>query len=90
MNKIPINKHGEGNCCPKCGSVKITMSAQYPLSVEIDLKTGKQLLYDRDGKRVVKPSNRLLAHLYRCAQMDAQLWVYSCRKCGWVSETFTQ
>lgn len=44
---------------------------------------------DFRGKRIYKPSNRLLAQLYKSAQKDSQCWVYECKKCGWISDTYT-
>ena len=85
--RIPIDEFGDGNCCPVCGSVKISRNLQFPLYVEEDLQTGKQIIRDDSGKRIYKPSDRLLARLYRASQMDAQMWVFSCRKCGWLSDS---
>lgn len=86
--KIPIDEYGEGNCCPKCGSMKISVYYQYPLEVEEDLNTGKEIFRDSDGKRIYNLSNRTLARLYKLSQIDAQMEIFSCRKCGWKSEAF--
>lgn len=88
IEKIPIDECGDGNCCPVCGSLKISKQVQYPLYVEEDLNSGKEIIRDCNGKRISKPSNRLLARLYRSSQMDSVMWVFHCRKCGWISESF--
>lgn len=90
IEKISINEFGDGNCCPVCGSLKMSKFIQYPLYVEEDNKTGKEIIRDVHGKRINRPSNRLLANLYRSAQRDSQTWCFVCRKCGWTSESFTQ
>lgn len=89
VEKIAINEFGEGNCCPECNSLKISVDYQFPLEVEIDLNTHKEIIKDCTGKRIYKPSNEILARRYKAAQMDAQLWIFSCRNCGWRSRTFT-
>lgn len=92
VEKIPINKYGEGNCCPECGSTRIDVYHQYPLYVYKDLKTGKERFYFwKNGKDmyIPKPSNRQLAVRYQSSQVDSQCWNYICRKCGWMSEIFT-
>ena len=92
MKKIPLDEHGDGNCCPVCGSTQIDVIYQYPLYVCEDLKTGKERFYGwKDGKRVYipKPSNRMMAARYRTSQVDAQVWNYKCRKCEWLSDAFT-
>lgn len=92
MNKVPINEFGEGNCCPECGSVRIDVHYQYPLQVYCDLKTGEERFYKYiNGERIYvrRPSNIMLAQRYKLSQLDAQCWIYECRKCGWVSEMFT-
>ena len=88
MEKNPINEYGDGNCCPVCRSIKISKNYQFPLYVEEDLNTGKEIIRDSYGKRICKPSNRLLAQRYRTSQIDAQMWNFECRKCGWVSGSF--
>lgn len=87
--RIPIDEFGEGNCCPVCNSMKISVDYQFPLEVEMDLNSSKEILRDFDGKRIYKPTNKMLARRYKKSQMDAQLWIFKCRKCGWRSETFT-
>lgn len=92
MSKIPIDEYGIGNCCPICGSMKIDEYIQFPLYVRKDKKTGKERFYIyKNGEKVYvpKPSNKMIANRYNNSQMDAQLWNYECRKCGWVSEGFT-
>ena len=79
----------DDNTCPACGSNKITVHYQYPLYVEKDIHTEKEIIRDSNGKRIYKPSNRMLAFLYKVAQMDAQTWNYKCQKCGWISEAYT-
>lgn len=80
----------EDNRCPKCGSKRIIENIQYPMETEFDLRTGKEIFRDYTGKRIYKPSNRLLALRYLSSQVDAQCWLYECSKCGWISELFTQ
>lgn len=89
MVKKQIDEYGEGNCCPKCESRKITKHTQYALQVEEDLNTGKEIVYDFNGERTYNPSNRLLAAKYKRGRSETQCWSYKCRKCGWESETFT-
>lgn len=89
MVKTPIDKNGKGNCCPKCGSKKVSVHMQYPLFVEEDLNTGKEILHDLStGKRLYNPTIRELALRYKLAKSDAQCWSYKCRKCDWASEMF--
>lgn len=87
-DKVPINEFGEGNCCPECGSMKILVNYQYPLYVQEDLRTNKEVIKDIDGKRISRPSNKLLARLYKSSQLDAQCWNFECEKCGWISKMF--
>lgn len=56
--------------------------------VEKDLNTGKEIIKDINDKRIYNPSNKILASAYKLNQIDAQLWIYGCRKCGWTSKTF--
>ncbi|HCL03787.1 MAG TPA: hypothetical protein DHW61_15510 [Lachnoclostridium phytofermentans] len=88
MEKVPLDEYGEGNCCPNCESMKVSVLYQFPLSVEKDLNTNREILRDLDGNKIIKPSNRMLANRYKVSQNDAQLWVYECRKCGWKSNPF--
>lgn len=87
--KIPLNEYGEGNCCPKCGSKKVSIHCQYPLFVKRDINTRKEIITDAEGNSL-KISNKLLARIYRQSQSDAQCWHYQCRKCKWTSGMFTQ
>lgn len=79
----------DDNKCPRCGSKKIVVRTQYPLIVIKNLRTEKEIFTDFRGKRIYKPSNRLLAELYKSAQIDSQCWNYECKKCGWISDTYT-
>lgn len=85
--KIPIDEYGRGNCCPECGSVKILVFYQYPLYVYENLRTGKEVI-KINGKRISRPTNRLLAEIYKSSQLDAQCWNYECENCGWQSKLF--
>ena len=86
--KIPIDEFGEGNCCPECGSLKVHIYYQYPLYVYEDLE-GHELFHDPiTGKWTRNVSNKEKARLYKLSQNDAQMWQYTCRKCGWTSKLF--
>lgn len=87
MEKQPIDKYGDGNCCPVCGSTRIDVCHQFPLYVNYDLKTGRERFYEGD-KLVSRPSNKALAMRYKSSQIDSQMWQYICRKCNWKSEPF--
>lgn len=39
MEKVKIDDCGYGNCCPECGSVKITKHEQRNLEVNINMVT---------------------------------------------------
>jgi len=43
MEKVKIDDCGYGNCCPECGSVKITRHEQRNLEVNINMVTKKNL-----------------------------------------------
>lgn len=87
MKKIPITGFEEGNCCPECGSTKVSLFVQYSVLLEFDLK-GKQII-KQGGKRVYRPSNQLLAAYYNCVSCNAmQCANYLCNKCGWESELY--
>ena len=75
MEKVKIDDCGYGNCCPECGSVKITRHEQRNL----------------EGKMKYM-SNRDKAIHFDNADMSGGggCWSYECRKCGWVSDTFTE
>ena len=87
-SKKAIDEYGEGNCCPLCSSMKISVKNQYPLIIETDLKSQKQIVFDFEGKRIYHLTNKLLAMLDSNAQHDKQCWYYECRKCGWKSKIF--
>lgn len=61
--KTPITGLEEGNCCPECGSSKVTLYMQYPMIIELDMK-GKLIIRDHKGKRMQKPSNKRISELY--------------------------
>lgn len=84
--KIPIDESGKGNCCPECGSFRISADEQYSFCAEKDLSTGKEIFRDDSGKRI-RPTNKLLAEKYQYERMGCQCIVYRCRKCGWISDT---
>lgn len=51
---------------------------------------GKEIIRGNEGKRIYKPSNRLLARRYKnCEDEDCQRMNYVCEKCGWESEMFS-
>lgn len=54
----------DDNMCPRCGSKKIVVHNQYPLMVDVNLRTGKEIFTDFRGNRTYNPSNQLLAALY--------------------------
>lgn len=85
--KIPITGFENGNCCPKCGSTKVILWKQFPLITRFDMK-GKEIIKDLKGKRMYKPSNEILATLYKAAQQDYQCAFYDCQKCEWKSEIY--
>lgn len=87
--KTPITDFEEGNCCPVCGSSKVVLHMSFPLYVDYDMR-GKQIIKDHRGKRIYRPSNKLLADEYKSAMFDYQWAFYECKKCGWKSETYTQ
>ena len=92
MNKAPINEYGEGNCCPECGSVRLSILHTVPVEYEVDLKSGKEIIRDIYGNRVSDPSNQLLAckrNVMLRSAGESILWYIRCRKCGWKSEIFT-
>ena len=86
--KIPINEDGIGNCCPKCGSLKVSIIYQFVHQVEFDLKTGKEQFRDTRGNRIYNPSIRHRALLYECSKHETNMWFYMCRRCDWISEPF--
>ena len=87
--KIPINEYGEGNCCPVCGSTRITIYEQRLLYVNVNLKTGKPFIM-RNGK-MKQMSNRDKANDFDGASVaGGGCWNYCCRKCGWISGMFVE
>lgn len=86
--KKPITDFENGNCCPKCGSTKVILWMQFPLIAQFDMK-GKEIIKDYKGKRIYKPSNQILASLYKAAENDFQCASYECKKCGWKSKIYT-
>lgn len=79
----------DDDTCPVCGSKKIVEHIQFPMYVDIDVRTGNEIFEDSYGKRIYNPSNRFLVRRYKLQQMDAQTWNYECKKCGWISEAYT-
>ncbi len=86
--KIPITGFEQGNCCPKCGSAKVVLHMQYPLYADFDMK-GKEIIKNTEGKRIYRPSNRLLAKMYKNSMFDFQCAFYECMKCEWTSAIYT-
>lgn len=79
----------EDNRCPECGSKRIVKHCRYPLYVDIDVRTGKEIFQNPlTGKRVYRPSNRLIASQYKASQFGMQCWNYECTNCSWKSELF--
>lgn len=89
MDKEPIDKYGNGNCCPECGSIRITMHMQAVVYRDIDLKSGKDIIVV-DEK--IKPTpQRIKVHRYDNATAEGVgTWSYECRNCGWESESFAE
>ena len=88
MDKTPITDFKKGNCCPRCNSTKVSLRIQFPAVKEFDMK-GKEII-KVGGKRVVRPSNRILAAYYSCIEnQEMQCAQYKCNKCGWKSEVYT-
>lgn len=87
--KTPITGLEQGNCCPECGSSKVVLHMQFPLYADFDTR-GKEIITDDSGKRIYRPSNKLLAIQYKSSMIDFQCASYECTKCGWTSEIYTQ
>ena len=87
--KIPIID-GQGNCCPECGSLRITVHEQRNLYVDRNLSSGKAFIM-RNGK-MSHMSNRDKALSFDCADMSSGggCFSYECRKCGWVSGIYAE
>lgn len=88
--KIPIDERGEGNCCPVCGSKRITRNEQRNLEVKVNLSTKKPVSI-RNG-RIRPMTNREKAVAFDHADLagGGGYWSFECRKCGWNSELFTE
>ncbi len=87
--KIPIDEYGWGNCCPECGSTKVVCYMQFPIVKMYDMRD-KEIIRDKKGKRIYRPSNKLLARKYKnCEAGECQCTNYVCEKCGWKSEMFS-
>lgn len=84
IEKFPLNESGEGNCCPKCGSLKIFKLLTCYIEKEIKLNTGKERYINPITKRPSKMSNRVKAWKYSSA--DKVFFILKCDKCGWKSE----
>lgn len=90
IEKVPIDDTREGNCCPVCGSIRITRNEQRNLQVSVNLSTEKPFCM-KNGR--MKPlSNREKAFAFDHADManEGGCWSYECRKCGWHSDLFTE
>ena len=88
--KIPIGEYGCGTCCPECGSIKVVCYMQYPVVKMYDMR-GKEIIRNNEGKRIYKPSNKILERKYKnCEDGDCQCMNYVCEKCGWKSEMFSE
>ena len=86
--KIPITGLDEGNCCPESGSSKVVLYIQFPLVAEFDTK-GREIIKDYKGRRIYKPSNKMMAALYKSGLgSEFQCASYECKKCGWISEMY--
>lgn len=90
MEKVKIDDCGYGNCCPECGSVKITRHEQRNLEVNINVVTKNPYIIHNGKMKYM--SNRDKAIHFDNADMSGGggCWSYECRKCGWVSDTFTE
>lgn len=86
--RIPIDRYGEGNCCPECGSTRITEHQQRNLEVQINLATRRPFIMQKGKMKAL--SNRDKARAFDIADMDGGggMWFFECRKCGWQSEVF--
>ena len=84
----PITKDGVYHC-PVCNSKRITEVLQAALQKYKDINTGQDV--DRHTGKVGKLSNRAKAAEYeRASSEGVGCWYYSCRKCGWESDLFTE
>lgn len=75
--------------CPLCGSKKINLCSQTVLMKTEDANTGKEV--DEHINKIRKLTNREKAMEYDNATTDGVgYWYYSCRKCGWMSDIYTE
>lgn len=75
--------------CPFCGSKKINLCTQAVLIKTKDANTGKEV--DERTNKIRKLTNREKAMEYDNATTDGVgCWHYSCRKCGWQSDIYTE
>ena len=75
--------------CPFCGSKKINLCTQAVLIKTEDANTGKEV--DEHTNKIRKLTNREKAMEYDNATTDGVgCWHYSCRKCGWQSDIYTE
>lgn len=88
MEKIAITD-GVGNCCPACGSRRITRHEQRNLQVDVNLQTERE--FKLQGEKIKRMTNRDKAHAFDNADIagGGGCWSYECRRCGWVSKMFT-
>lgn len=87
MKKIPI-VDGEGNCCPECGSLKITVHEQRNLQVDINLITGKAFKIKNGKMKQLTNKEKAIGFDGADSVGGGGCWSYECRKCGWTSEVF--
>lgn len=74
--------------CPVCGSRRILTHSQTILQKVIDTNSGREL---NPLTLKARMSNRDKAFEYDHATSEGVgCWSYECRKCGWVSELFTE
>ena len=83
---IPIDEHGKGNCCPRCGSKEISVYTQYPLVMEEDLNTGNTIVKDAEGNRAYHPPDKLIVIVCEKTHAVEQCKFFKCRACGWQSQ----
>lgn len=82
--------NGYGNCCPECGSPKITIHEQRNLYIDRNLPNRKPFVMK--GGKIRYMSNHDKVKLFDCADMSAGSGCcsYECWKCGWTSEMYTE
>lgn len=87
MSKELVVKNGI-SYCPKCNSKKITECLQAVLHKENDYNTGKTI---NPTNGTFKMTNKEKANAYDNACGESiGCWCYKCRKCGWISELYTE